>query len=58
MGGDEDTARKLSSMNHIRREMERLHEEHVAAQGEQKPKKWSIREWFRRQWLRRTSSSR
>jgi hypothetical protein len=45
-------------VNNVRREMERLHEEHVTAHGERQPKKWSIREWFRRQWLRRTSSSR
>ena len=43
-------------MNEIRRELERAHEAHTAAQPE--PKRRRVRDWFRRQWTRRTSTSR
>ena len=45
-------------MNEIRRELERAHEAHTAAQPEQPQKKRRVRDWFRRQWTRRTSTSR
>jgi hypothetical protein len=44
--------------NEVRREMERAHEAHTGAQGEQPKKKRRIRDWFKREWLRRTSTHR
>jgi hypothetical protein len=45
-------------MNNVRRELERAHETHVAAQAESPQKKRRIRGWFKRAWLRHTSTSR
>lgn len=43
--------------NHVRRELERAHEEHAAA-APAPAKKRRLRDWFKRAWLRRTSTHR
>jgi hypothetical protein len=46
-------------MNEVRRELERAHEAHTAAEAEQPlAKKRRLRDLFKRAWLRRTSTSR